>query len=92
MSPVSSHSTGAQSLLDAIKGREWDKIRFCSVNQSSGSGLYCSWDTATGFSSATGIEMFLVFSWNASEHFHAHLFRENAYLERKFKMKIDVTS
>ena len=58
MSPVSSHSAGAQTLLDAIEGREWDKIRSCSMNQSSGSGLHCSWDAAAGFFSAAGIEIF----------------------------------
>lgn len=48
MSPVSSHSTEAQTPLDTIKGRQWDEIHSCSVDECSGRGLHCSWDTAAG--------------------------------------------
>lgn len=92
MSPVSSHSTGVRTPLDTIKGRQWDEIHSCSVDERSGRGLHCSWDTAPGSSELLALKFFLVSSWNTAEHIHAYLSRENEYLERKFKMKVDVTA
>lgn len=61
------------------------------VSQSSGSGLHCSCDTAADFFSATGIYFFW-YSYGMDLYISKHISRENAHLERKFTMKIDVIS